>query len=118
MTTNDATARDAIAIEISEVAKADSDLHYATSGSMFLDNPEECADAVIAHLREAADDPAVVEAVAKATWDAEPANARWDAVRKSREWDIATDPMLTDARAAIPATLTALLGPRPQGENE
>lgn len=97
MTTNDATARDAIAIEISEVAKADSDLHYATSGSMFLDNPEECAEAVIAHLWQAADDPEVVREVASAL---------------SQIPFTVLDPRIT-ARTAAAALLAELLGPRP-----
>lgn len=72
------------------------------------------ADAVIAHLWRMADDPAVVEAVAQGihaeVWKGDDYLIPWD--------KCCQDMYMADARIALTVGLTALIGPRPQGENE
>lgn len=139
---NDATPRDAIA-EVLSIEKRRPHTRQMIGGITAATWDE--ADAVIAHLWQAADDPEVVEAVAE-SWNGEFWGVyRADEPEESREYPL--DRPFTDAvygsgyeissmhmatagstptpdelhdlaRSSIVATLTALLGPKPNGEEE
>ena len=78
----------------------------------FCIDPDETTSAMIAHLWEQAMKPEVVEAVAQGihaeVWSGDEHLMPWGKCLQER--------YVEDARRALPATLTALLGPRPGQE--
>lgn len=93
----------------------------ASVGGNMAEMSAEQADTVISHLWSRADDPEVVEAVAKGMmWLVDPPLPTEGEFTLDDYWEGANESSkrisIRRAERGIPALLTALLGPRPNGE--